>query len=44
VVIASPETIDQLLSGQIKPDDMLDPAQAYVWNGKRYVPEQQEIR
>jgi hypothetical protein len=39
--LASQETIDQLLSGQIKPDDLLDPAQAYVWNGKRYVPEQQ---
>jgi len=37
----SPETVDQLLSGQIKPDDLLDPAQAYVWDGERYVPEKQ---
>jgi len=37
----SPETVDQLLSGRIKPDDLLDPAQAYVWDGERYVPEQQ---
>ena len=37
----SQETIDQLLSGQIKPDALLDPAQAYVWDGEKYVLETQ---
>jgi hypothetical protein len=35
------ETIDQLLSGQIKPDDLLEPARPYVWDGERYVSEEQ---
>lgn len=37
----SQNTIDQLLSGRIKPDDLLDPAQVYIWDGEKYVPEKQ---
>jgi hypothetical protein len=37
----SQESIDQLLSGRIKPDDLLHPAQVYVWNGEKYVSEKQ---
>jgi hypothetical protein len=29
------------MSGQIKPDDLLEPAKAYVWDGEKYVPEKQ---
>jgi hypothetical protein len=39
--LVSQETIDQLLSGQIKPDDLLEPARACVWDGEKYVPEKQ---
>jgi hypothetical protein len=30
----------ELLTGKIKPDDLLPPAQAWVWNGTEYVPEE----
>jgi hypothetical protein len=30
-----------LLAGRIQPDDLLPPAQPYVWNGEDYVPEGQ---
>jgi hypothetical protein len=40
----SQETVDQLLTGRVKPDDLLDPAQAYVWDGEKYVPEKQQNR
>jgi hypothetical protein len=31
----SQETIDQLLSGRIEPDELLEPAQAYIWDGEK---------
>ncbi len=33
------DTIDGLLSGKIKPDDLLVPATAYIWDGEKYIPE-----
>ena len=33
----------ELLSGKIRPDDLLPPAQPWVWNGETYVPEKPAV-